>query len=148
MSRTVTALLSATVVLAVGAYVWNLTRATASLRNKHYLEETATKLGESWDRDYELPAGAFAMLVQDDGMVTRGINAAHLRGTNFLKDSDENTTRLFQKMKARGTTGGGYVYFQWVDPGTNRLTKYIGFAKRLDKDTLCIAQPIASVVSK
>ena len=60
----VPALLSATVICAMGGYIWNLTQAKASLRYKDDLSSTADRLSVSWHSP--LPAGAFAMLVEDD----------------------------------------------------------------------------------
>ena len=134
----VPALLSATVIFAMGGYIWNLTQARASLRYKDDLSSTADRLSDSWQS--QLPAGAFAMLVQDDGKVTREINASHIQGLNLV--NDDAMAKLFQKMKSRAISGGGFVQFRWVNPRDNKLTRYLAFAKRNEKGTLCVAQPM------
>ena len=134
----VPALLSATVICAMGGYIWNLTQAKASLRYKDDLSSTADRLSVSWHSP--LPAGAFAMLVEDDGKVAQQINAGHIQGLNLIKD--DAMAKLYQKMKSRAISGGGFVQFRWVNPFDNKLTRYLAFAKRNGNDTLCVAQPM------
>ena len=95
----VPALLSVTVICAMGGYIWNLTQAKASLRYKDDLSSTADRLSDSWQS--QLPAGAFAMLVEDDGKVAQQINASHIQGLNLIKD--DAMAKLYQKMKSRAT---------------------------------------------
>ena len=113
-----------------------------SMRIKNRLEETSSMFTQQQGlAEMALPPGAFAMLLHDDGTVAEEHNASQVNGINFLKDNDPTMQRLFQKLKARAISGGGYVHFRWVHPKKNVLTNYVAFAKRRGQNTLCVAEP-------
>lgn len=135
-------LLSVTVVVALGGFAWNLYRANTNAEFKSCLLRDGALLAEQEPSNWEIPAGAFALLMKDDGEVEHAVNAPRVMHTNFLKDSDDRTSNMFRKMKSRALSGGGYVTFKWVDPETNELKPYVAYAVRnKQKQTACLARP-------
>ena len=135
-------LLSMTVVVALGGFTWNLHRANKDTEFKSYLRRDGTLLVEVEPDEWTIPAGAFALLMKDNGQVEHAANAPRVLHTNFLRDSDDRTSKMFRKMKSRALSGGGYVAFKWVDPETNKLKPYVAYAVRnRRKQTVCLARP-------
>ncbi len=136
-------LLSATILVALGSFAWNLVQANRHISFKKVLKSEGSLLAAQVPTSWDLPAGAFALLLKDDGTVEHEVNADRVRDTNFLKDNDEQTSRMFHKMKSRAMTGGGYVTFKWVNPDTNELKTYVAYTSRnKDNRTTCLAKPM------
>jgi len=135
-------LLSITVVAAFGGFAWNLYRADTDTEIKSYLRTDGALLVKQDPNDWTIPTGAFALLMKDNGEVEHAVNAPRVLHTNFLKDSDDRTSKMFQKMKSRALSGGGYITFKWVDPESNTLKPYVAYAVRnKQKQTVCLARP-------
>ncbi len=136
---------SAAVAAALIGYTWNLLQASATINFKETLRERGMAIADTSPDEWQVPAGAFALLLNDDGTVEHEINADRVRNTNFLKDNDARTSQLFHKIKARALTGGGYVTFKWVNPVTDELQPFIAYATRnKNNKTTCIAQSSVS----
>ena len=132
---------SVVIVAALAGYAWNLFQANATIELKDTLRKRSAELSGMAPEEWVVPEGAFALLINDDGTVQHETNAPRVRNTNFLKDNDDRTSQMFQKMKSRALTGGGYVDFKWVNPDTDELQPFIAYAVRnKNNQTACIAQ--------
>ena len=133
--------MSVIIAAALVGYTWNLLQANTTIKFKASLQERVLALADASPVEWNVPAGAFALLLSDDGTVEHEINAARVRNTNFLKDNDAQTSQMFKKLKSRALTGGGYVDFKWVNPVTNELQPFLAYAVRTKNNkTTCIAQ--------
>ena len=140
MSLVAPTLLSATLFTAIGGFAWNLRQANAETAFKTSLRIAGTNLADTESSKWQVPPGAFALLLKDDGTVAYEVNAPRVLNTNFLRDNDARTSRMFHKMKSRALSGGGYVTFQWV--GLDGVLKlFTAYAVRNGSgETICLAR--------
>ena len=75
------------------------------------------------------------MRFDDEGNITKQKNIDVLEGTNIQKTPLKD---LFEKLRGRAMTGGGFISFKMVDPQTQQLRNYLFSSARHRNNTTCI----------
>ncbi len=127
------------IISAIVAYILNYSVAIRSIQMKQELI-ALLKANDSVDSlQWEVPSEHLCMRFDDDGNVTEQKNMDILANTNIHKTPLKD---LFEKLRGRAMTGGGFLKFKMVDPETQTLKDYLFSSARHGNTTTCIARLI------
>ena len=117
------------------AYILNYSMALQSIRVKQELI-ALLKANDSMDSSgWKVPSEYICMRFDDEGNITKQKNIDVLEGTNIQKTPLKD---LFEKLRGRAMTGGGFISFKMVDPQTQQLRNYLFSSARHRNNTTCI----------
>lgn len=121
---------------ALVAYILNYSMALKSILVKQELI-ALLKANDSIDSPgWKVPSEYICMRFDDEGNITKQKNIDVLEGTNIQKTPLKD---LFEKLRGRAMTGGGFISFKMVDPQTQQLRNYLFSSARHGNNTTCIA---------
>lgn len=128
------------IVSAIFAYVMNYNTAIRAIKRKeHLLHLLRTNTSSSEGEDWNVPSDYLCLRFDDEGTVVAQQNMDILQNTNIHKSPLKD---LFEKLRGRALTGGGFTKFKWVDPTSQILKEYLFSSMRHGSNTTCIASEI------
>ena len=121
---------------ALVAYILNYSMALKSILVKQELI-ALLKANDSIDSPgWQVPSEYLCMRFDDEGNITTQKNMDVLADTNIQKPPLND---LFEKLRGRAMTGGGFLTFKMVDQKTEKLKDYLFSSARHGNSTTCIA---------
>ena len=127
------------IVSALIAYIVNYSMVLQSIQVKQELI-ALLKANDSIDSPgWKVPPQYICMRFDDEGNITKQKNMDALEKTNIQKTPLKD---LFEKLRGRAITGGGFLSFQMVDPQTQKLRNYLFSSARHGNATTCIARAV------
>lgn len=128
------------IVSAIVAYVANYNIAIRAIKRKeHLLHLLRENITFSETGDWKVPHGHLCLRFDDEGKVINQKNMDILQDANIHKTPLKD---LFEKLRGRALTGGGFTKFKWVDPNSQTLKEYLFSSMRHGPNTTCIASEI------